>query len=31
MVEVFRDRLSTEALAARVEWMMTALEAAADA
>jgi ATP-dependent Lhr-like helicase len=31
MVEVFRDRLSTEALAARVERMVTALEAAADA
>ncbi len=31
MVEVFRDRLSTEALAARVERMVTALEAAAEA
>jgi ATP-dependent Lhr-like helicase len=31
MVEVFRDRLSTEALAARVERMVAALEADADA
>ncbi len=31
MVEVFRDRLSTEELAARVERMVKALEAAADA
>ncbi len=29
MVEVFRDRLSTEALATRVERMVAALEAAA--